>query len=108
MTASELERRRAPSWDWNKAAHAGTAAVSFLTLSMFFVGFFVGIVTDSDLDSVEASLKEDIAEVETGIAEVETEIAASEARLAAAIESLRNEIRAINTRIDRHLEGHAE
>ena len=117
-------------WNLDTIAKVGTASVSFVTLALLVAGFFVGIATDGDLDNVEASLREDLAQVETALeediaqveaalkdaeaalkedlAQVATRIAESEARIFAALESLRAEMRAINTRIDRHLEGHAE
>ena len=111
------------NWNLDTIAKVGTASVSFVTLALLVAGFFVGIATDGDLGNVEASLREDLAQVETALeediaqaeaalkedlAQVATSIAESEARIFAALESLRAEIRAINTRIDRHLEGHAE
>ena len=117
------------NWNLDTIAKVGTASVSFVTLALLVAGFFVGIATDGDLDNVEASLREDLAQVETALEEdiaqveaasggrgrpqggsrqVATSIAESEARIFAALESLRAEMRAINTRIDRHLEGHAE
>ena len=107
------------NWNLDTIAKVGTAGVSFATLALLVAGFFVGIATDGDLDNVEASLREDLARVEAALEEAEaalkedlaqvaTRIAESEARIFAALESLRAEMRAINTRIDRHLEGHAE
>ena len=114
------------NWNLDTIAKVGTASVSFVTLALLVAGVFVGIATDGDLDSlredlaqVETALEEDIAQVEAALKEAEaalkedlarvvTSIAESEARIFAALESLRAEMRAINTRIDRHLEGHAE
>ena len=111
------------NWNLDTIAKVGTASVSFVTLALLAAGFFVGIATEGDLDNVETSLREDIAQIETALeeditrveaalkedlAQVAAIIAESEARIFAALESLRAEMRAINARIDRHLEGHAE
>ena len=66
-------------WGWDRYA---TLAVSVVTLMVLLFGGVRGVATQADLAAVEE-------------------------RLTAAIESLRDEIRANNVRIDRHLEMHA-
>ena len=66
-------------WGWDRYA---TLAVSVMTLLVLLFGGVRGVATQADLAAVEE-------------------------RLTAAIESLRDEIRANNVRIDRHLEMHA-
>ena len=109
-------------WTWDRRA---ALAVSTATLLILVFSVIRGVATQGDIAAAEARLKQDITDVEARlkqdivnievrlnqrISDVEDRlnqrISESEERLTAVIESLRDEVRAMNGRLDAHLDGH--
>ena len=86
-------------WNWGRVAVAVSITSGIATVLTFVIGAALGIATQTDIEAIER----DITASENRL---KADIIASENRLLAAISELRDEIRANNTRMDRHLEGH--